>query len=258
MMGVRFPVRLLFFVMLLATVAVSDGCAGAAGPASLLKRFEYEEEITLSMDGSAIVNVYASVPALVNLRGLDLDIRPNARFPKNAIRDAYTSPATEVVRVTHWRRYGRLFAGIRIRVKDVRQMAQAKPFAWSTYEFGERDGLMVYHQVIGDVVNKKIGEWGLKGDELMGVRLHLPARIRYHNAGKDNLRRGNILVWEQEFAARQTGSPLDIEARMDRQSILFSTLRLFAVSGAIAIAVLIIVITGVVMLGRRRRGKTGA
>ena len=69
-------------------------------------------------------------------------------------------------------------------------------------------------------------------------------------AGAGNLKRGNILVWEQEFAARQVGSPLEIEARFEETSILYSTLMLFLVSGALALAVLALIIWWVVRKGK--------
>jgi hypothetical protein len=142
---------------------------------------------------------------------------------------------------------------VRLKVRDIRQLATVAPLAWSTYELSEREGLVVYRQVVGAAAGRDVGNVGWKGNELVAVRLHLPARIRYHNAGKDNLKRGNILVWEQSLAARQTGSPIEIEARMDRQSILFSTLKLFAVSGAVALAVMVVIIAWVVRMGRARR-----
>lgn len=253
-MAVWVRLRLLFVVLLVLTV--SAACqSGGGGASPLVKHYEYEEEIFLSLDGTATVYINASVPALVSLRGLTLDTRPNARFEKNLVRAAYESPVTEVVRVSNWRRFGRRFAHVRIKVSDVRQLAKVAPLAWSTYEMGERDGLITYRQVMGAAAGRDVGNVGWKGNELMAVRLHLPARIRYHNAGKDNLKRGNILVWEQAFAARQTGSPLEIEARMDRQSILYSTLKLFAVSGAIALAVLAVIIAWVVRLGRSQRAR---
>jgi hypothetical protein len=81
--------------------------------------------------------------------------------------------------------------------------------------------------------------------------VHLPSRIRYHNAGADNLKRGNILVWEQSLADRQAGKPLDIEARIEQTSILYSTLMLFAVSGALALFVLALIIVWVVRIKTR-------
>ena len=46
--------------------------------------------------------------------------------------------------------------------------------------------------------------------------MHLPARIRYHNAPSKQVERGNILVWEQSLADRLKGEPVHIEARMDQ------------------------------------------
>jgi hypothetical protein len=248
-MGVTFRARRLILVAVVLAALGAASCRGGG----LAKQYEYEEDIQLSLDGTATVYINASLPALASLRGLDVDLRPNARFDKNVLRKLYDTPDSEVIRISSWRRFGRRFASIRLKVNDIRKLGTSAPMAWSTYSLQERDGLVIYRQVMGAAAGKDVGNVGWKGDELIAVRLHLPARIRYHNAGKDNLKRGNILVWEQAFAARQTGSPLEIEARMDRQSILFSTLKLFAVSGAIALTVLAIIITWVVRRGRGRR-----
>jgi hypothetical protein len=86
----------------------------------------------------------------------------------------------------------------------------------------------------------------------VAFRLHAPSRIVYHNAGADNLRRGNILVWEQTLADRLRGAPIEIEARMEPESILYRTLWLFGASGA-AVAIMFAVI--VWRLTRRRTGE---
>jgi nitrate reductase NapE component len=44
------------------------------------------------------------------------------------------------------------------------------------------------------------------------------------------LKRGNILVWEQPLADRLAGVPVDIDARMETQSILYRTLALFGIT----------------------------
>jgi hypothetical protein len=246
-MGVKDRARRRVLVMVVLAALGVASCGGGG----LTKQYEYEEDVHLSLDGTATVYVNASLPALVNLRGVDLDLRPNARFEKNAVRKLYDSPESEVIRISSWRRFGRRFTSIRLKVRDIRKLGSAAPLAWSTYDLQERDGLVRYRQVMGAVAVKDVGNVGWKGNELIAVRLHLPARIRYHNAGTDNLKRGNILVWEQALAARQTGSPLEMEARMDRQSILFSTLKLFALSGAIAFAVFALIVMWVVRKGRR-------
>lgn len=248
-MGVTFRARRL---VLAATVLAAVGAASCRG-GGLAKQYEYEEDIHLSLDGSATVYINASLPALANLRGLALDLRPNARFDKAVVRKYYDTADSEVVRISSWRRFGRRFTSVRLRVRDIRALSTSAPLSWSTYGLTERDGLVVYRQVLGAAAGQDVGNVGWKGNELIAIRLHLPARIRYHNAGKDNLKRGNILVWEQALAARQTGSPLEIEARMDRQSILFSTLKLFAMSGAIALTVFALIVAWVVRKGRGRR-----
>jgi hypothetical protein len=247
--GACHPIRSLVLMAVAATALVAaSGCGG-----SLVKQYEYEEDIYLSLDGSATIYVNASIPALVNLRGFDLKTEPNALLDRAAVRALYTSPAAHVVRISSWRRFGRRFVQLRLSVDDVTKLGSAPPFAWATYTIDRRDGLVTYRQALGAAAGRPVPDLKLKGHELMAVRLHLPSRIRYHNAGQGNLKRGNILVWEQEFAARQVGSPLEIEARFEETSILYSTLMLFFASGALALSVLALLIWWVV-----RKGKASA
>lgn len=236
---------------LAATIALGASACGGSGQ-GLIKQYEYEEEIYLSMDGGATVYVNASVPALVNLRGFDLDLRPNALVDRGRIRELYSTPVTRVARVSTWRRLGRRFVQVRVAVDDIRRLGDAAPFAWSSYGFDVRDEMMVYRQRLGAAAGKDVGQVGWTGRELVAVRLHLPARIQYHNAGAGNLKRGNILVWEQSLRDRQNGAVLELEARMDQASILYSTLLLFAASGALALLVMASIIWWVMRRGRAR------
>jgi len=94
---------------------------------------------------------------------------------------------------------------------------------------------------------------GWTGREVVAFRLHLPSKIAYHNALPGNLRRGNILVWEQSLAERLRGVPLTLEARMETQSILYRTVLLFAAT-VIAVAVTFtLVIWWVVRRGAREQ-----
>ena len=63
-------------VIALAAAVAAAGC----GSGVLKKQYEYEEELYLSLDGSATLSVNASVPALVALRGVDLNVSPRVRF----------------------------------------------------------------------------------------------------------------------------------------------------------------------------------
>ena len=234
-----------------AAVLVAAACLSACGGGGLVRHYEYDEEIYLSVDGSATIYLNASIPALVNLRGLDLDLRPTANVDRAKIRSLFTTQATRVTRVSRWRRFGRQFVQVRMSVDDVTKLGSVAPFDWATYRFDRQDDLVVYRQELNAAAGKPVGDVGWKGGELIAVRVHLPSRIRYHNAGAGNLRRGNILVWEQPLTDRQAGTPLEIEARIEETSILYSTLVLFAVSGLLALIVLAALIWWVVRKGKR-------
>ena len=220
-----------FAVVLCAVLTAS--CA-----AVLPRQYEYEEEIYLSLDGTATVYVNGSVPALVALRGLPLDTAARARIDRAAIRAAYTSALTNVTRFGSSRRSGRRFVHLRISVSDIRRLQEVAPFAWSRYSFAQHGDEFAYTQVVGAAAGRDVGDVGWKGDELVAFRLHLPSKIRYHNAPSKQVERGNILAWEQLLTDRLDGRPIAIEVRMDRQSILYTTLWLFA--GAFGAAVLVI------------------
>jgi hypothetical protein len=239
------------FLAVLSALSIAALGVSACGRGGLVKYYEYDEEIYLSTDGSATIYLNASIPALVNLRGLDLDTRPAANVDRAKIRRLFTTGATRVTRVSRWRRFGRQFVQVRMAVDDIRTLGSAAPFAWATYQLDRRDDLFVYRQMLGASAGKAVGDVGWKGGELVAVRVHLPSRIRYHNAGADNLKRGNILVWEQSLSARQAGTPLEIEARIEETSILYSTLMLFAVSGLLAILLMAAIIWWVVRKGKR-------
>jgi hypothetical protein len=231
----------------LAVIVVMAVAGPACGGRLFGKVYEYEEDLYLSLDGSADVIVNASIPALVALRGLDLDVNPRSLVDRGRIRAAYESPVTDVTRVSRpWRRNGRRYVQIRITVTDIRRLSEAPPFAWSTYALAEKDGRVVFTQAIGPSALKAgtLTNVGWDGRELVAFRLHLPSRIVWHNArdletnATSGVQRGNILGWEQQLADRLDGQPVAIEVRMDNQSILYRTLWLFA--GAFAAAVLVL------------------
>src|SRR5438094_668169 len=76
------------------------------------------------------------------------------------------------------------------------------PFAWSTYSLQREGDLFVYRQLVGaaDGGTTRAAAW--TGRETVAFRLHVPSKIADHNAGPENLKRGNILVWEQSLADR--------------------------------------------------------
>jgi len=228
--------------------------AASCAPRPLARQFEYEEDITLALDGSATVVVNTSVPALVALRGLPLPVSPRARFDRGAVRALFEGPGIEVTRVSRpWRRRGRRFFQVRLVVDDVRRLAEVAPFAWSAYEFEREDGVYVYRQTLAAPAGHDVGDVGWTGDELVAVRLHVPSRIVYHNAPSRTVERGNILTWEQPLRDRLAGSPLAIEVRMETASILSRTLAVFGGAAAAALLLLAAAVGWVWHRGRAAR-----
>jgi hypothetical protein len=240
--------RSLAALLLAGCLVAAAGCRGGG----LLRQYEYDEDIHLSLDGHATMYVNASIPALVALRGFDLDVAPSARFDRDRIAALYQGPGVRVVRVTSSRQHGRRFAHLRLEVDDMRKLPSAAAFSWATIRFERMGTLYRYRQDLGASANRQVPDVGWSGGELVAFRLHLPSKIAYHNAGKDNLLRGNILLWEQPFGARLAGDPLEMEARMEPTSILYRTLWLFAISMLAAFSVLAGLIWWVVKKGKGR------
>jgi len=216
----------------------------------LPRQYEYDEEVNLSLDGSATVYVNGSVPALVALRGIALDPSPTARFDRAVIRRFFTSDVTTVTRVSSSRRHNRRFVHIRLAVSDVRRLHEAAPFSWATYSLANQGGAFTYKQAVGPPAGKPVGDVGWRGNEMVAFRMHLPARILYHDAPSKAVERGNILVWEQTLADRLKGVPVKIEARMEAESILYSTITLFAAMAVVVLMLFAGIIWWVVRKGR--------
>src|SRR5512134_2857465 len=84
----------------------------------LVREYEYDERMELSLDGSAVVDINASIPALVALRGATLDVDPEARFDRQLFRRLYEGPGVGVREVSTYRRHGRRFIHVRLDVAD--------------------------------------------------------------------------------------------------------------------------------------------
>ena len=231
-----------------ALLTTTSGCGGAG----FFRQYEYEEEMYLSLDGSATMYVNTSIAALNALRGTSFDVDPAARFDREVYRRYFSSADTHVTRVTSSRRSGRRFVHVRIDVDDVRRLGEAEPFAWSTYHFERAGDHFRYEQTVDGLTHLQSSHAeeksraeetpphsddkrsrstppagvGWSGSELVAFRLHLPSKIDFHNTGRE-VGRGNILVWEQPLTDRLRGTPLALEARMQTQSILYRTLWLF-------------------------------
>lgn len=235
-------------VLALLALCVVSACSGGVG---LFKSYEYEEEMYLSLDGTATMYVNSSVPALNALRGTTLDLNPSERPTREAVTAIFNSPQAEVTRVTFSKRNNRQFVHVRMDVADIRALPQASPFAWSTYAFAREGELFNYKQVVGPPASKGLPGFVWDGDELIAFRLHLPSKIAYHNAGAGNPQRGNILAWEQPLAAKLKGDPLTLDARMETQSILYRTLALFGITFVVVAVLFVLLLWWVLRRGAK-------
>ena len=248
--------NILVCVLCALCVPFVSACGSTGG---LFKQYEYEEEVYLSLDGSATVYVNSSLAALNALHGTTFDLSPAARVDTAAIRAYYTSPVTRVIRVSQSRRSNRRFVHIRLDVDDIRTLGDVPPFAWSKYQFTRGGDQFKYLQTVGAPAGKPVGDVGWSGREIVAFRLHLPSKIRYHNTGHE-VGRGNILVWEQLLTDRLRNVPVVyaekgdgvLDARMDAQSILYTTLWLFGLT-FVAVAI----VFGSVIWWVMRRSRKG-
>lgn len=250
-MRIRLAAGLLALVFLAAAVGCRGGLLG--------KQYEYEEDLTLGIDGSATLVVNASLPALAALRGLDVPTDAAQRIDLSEIRALFETPVSDVTRVSRpWRRKGRRFVQIRMEIPDINRLGEAPPLAWSTYEFGPADGIHVYKQTIGPSAMKPgtLQNYGWDGSEIVAFRLHLPSKIIHHTArdlatnAPAQATRGNILAWEQQLADRLDGQPVTIQVDMESQSILYRTLWLFGGAFLAAVSVLVLLIWWTMRRGR--------
>lgn len=236
----------------LATIAlvVLTAVVAASCRSAFSRKYEYDEDVYLALDGSATVYMNASVAALVALRGFDLDPDPRARLDRAKVRALFEAPATRVASVTTSRRDHRRYVHLRIEVSDVQRLGEAAPFAWSRYVVDRQDQVFKYLQTVGASAGREVGNVGWTGAELVAFRLHLPSRVPFHNSPTREIERGNIIVWEQTLADRIKGQPISIEVHMETASILIRTLTLFGITIVLAAATFALAIWWVM----RRKG----
>src|SRR5688500_5364371 len=233
----------------LVAMALIALMAGAYQKLGLVKQYEYDERVELSLDGSAIIDITASIPALVALRGATLSVDPEARFDRHAFRRLYEAPGVSVREVNAFRRHGRRFVYVRIDASDIAELPKIVALSWSRYRLDRLNDEFRFVHEVGPAAQLDVGDVGWTGNELIAFRVHPPSRITFHNSPL-GIERGNILVWEQTLRERLSGAPLRMEARMQTQSILYRTLWLFAGTFIAAMLVLASIVWWVSRKGR--------
>ena len=151
----RFRMRAALLAVV-AAVVVAAACSGG-GAGLLAPDYEYEEDLTLSMDGSATLVVNTSITALDALKKMSLntDVAARSDALRDQLRALYESPYSKVGRINTWTRHGRRFVGIHLTVPDVGALPKAAPFAWALTIWGTAlyllAGLFYVVQVAGIV-----------------------------------------------------------------------------------------------------------
>jgi len=245
--------RLATLAACLLAAAIATACSNPLGP-----QYEYEEQLYLSVDGSAEVVVDSSLAALVALRAAPIAASAFEAVDRDEIRRAYEAAKCPVDTVGRlWRRSGRRFVQIRISTDNVRTLSACGLLSWSTYALTTTDAGLRYQQSVGAATAGDPGPVNWDGGELVAFKLHLPSRIRSHSVKlldgtNGTVERGNILTWEQTLSDRRAGKPIEMSVDMDATSILNTTLWLFG--GAFAAAVLVLVMAIWLTIRKGRKG----
>lgn len=233
------------------------GCRNPLG-----RQYEYEEQLYLGVDGEAQVVIDTSIPALVALRGVPIDPASRVQIDRDQVRRLFSVAGCSNVRVGQsWIRRGRRFVQIRVTAPNVKDLDACGPLSWASHTF-ERDGDVIhYRQIVGPSASGNPGAVNWDGSELVAFRLHLPSKIIFQNVKRledgsnGTTERGNILTWEQRLSDRRAGAPVEMEVRMDSESILYRTLWLFA--GAFLAAVIVLMLLIWMTMRRAKRGQLG-
>ena len=201
------------------------------------RQYEYEEDLTIGIDGSGTLTINASLAALNTLRGLDVDPLASS-VDRDRIRALYQSNVARVRSVPRpWSRDGRQFVQINLEFDDVRRLSEDAPLSWSRYELTDQNGQHLFRQTVGAVGaearHAQERRLGRQRDRRLPAA---PARAASSNTTRAISRRTSRPAstaatssdGNSTWPIASTASPLTIEVRMDSQSILYRTLFLFA------------------------------
>lgn len=211
--------------------------------------YEYEHEFWLNTDGSGTVYVTGRPELWETFKGVEGLGTASPDIQRAAARRLFESSGLSVNRITITHRGGRPYLFVSADFSDVNLLEGTKAFP----------DLAILHKSEGGEI-RLTGSWRRPPlpepkvsdrDGLMAVRFHLPSKVYEHENASDGVERGNILGWRQPLSSALQGSPLKFGARMDRRSILLSTVGLFA--GAIVAALLFL---GAVFIWVVRKGKS--
>jgi hypothetical protein len=220
----------------------------AAGLPSCV-RYEYEHEFWLEADGSGRVNVTGRPDLWAAFKGLAADGGDEALPPR--AREIFERSGLRVRRVDVTHRGGRAYLFVRAAFDDVNRIGGSPAFPDLRIALKEQDGRLRLQGAWRRPASPAGAAARAKDDGLMAVRFHLPSKIYQHENAVAGVERGNIVGWRQDVAAALRGEELAFGAVMDRRSIFYSTVALFAGAVALALALLAVMVYIVRKKGQR-------
>lgn len=212
--------------------------------------YEYEHEFWIRVDGSGTVNVTGRPALWTAFKGLGRPEDPEGTATRDAVRERFERSGLRVRRVTLTHRKGQPYLFISADFPDVNRLSGTPAFPDLTLSMrpdGDRlrlEGLWRRPAGLPDPAP-------VHREGRMAVRFHLPSKVYSHHNAMDGVERGNIVGWRQDVAQALSGGTLEVGAVVDRRSILFSTVSLFAAAIAAALVLFAATILWIVRRGRR-------
>jgi hypothetical protein len=198
--------------------------AGAAWRRLFRKQYEYEEEIYLALDGTATVNVNASVAALDALRGATFDVNPRARLDRGRAR-VLRGPGTRS-RASACRDATVAGSCTSRRLDDDPPAVTVRAVRVVAVSTRSRRRGRGVPQVVGAPAADTVAD----SDGRERARCLSRPHPEPHPVSQLADRRFSAATSRVGAAAARSlsGVPLDLQVQMEPQSILYSTLLLFA------------------------------
>src|SRR5712691_2204415 len=213
-------------------------------------RYEYEHELWLDVDGSGRVNVTGRPDLWAAFKGLAAEGDEDAL--QQRARDLFARSGLHVRKVDLTHRGGRAYLFVAAAFDDVNRLAGTPAFPDLRIALRPEDGRLRLQGSWQRPPSLATAEGRAEDNGLVAVRFHLPSKIYRHENASGGVERGNIVGWRQEVAAALRGRELAFGALLDRRSIFYSTVGLFAGAVALALALL-----GVMVYIVRKKGQRG-